>query len=292
MAYFDVPDMEPQEFSLWQSLLDERTGLWLPESRKIFLTAALVRYIKDKKLSGYKALYSKLKKGDLTVLDWASLVDTLTVHETCYYREKNAIQFAVDYCKSKAIDGFKQQPDEPQHIQIWSVGCSTGEEVYTLAIEMDKLSYSLEESHGKKIYFGVTGVDISYPSLNVASEGRYSSKQLDSLPDAVVRCYFDKLEDDVYQVSDNIKRRTCFIQGNVFDMGKKIKQKFDVIFCQNVLIYFRNERKQQVVKQLKERLKPGGVLILGHGEVTSIEADDLKKVDNKLCLAYEYVGKA
>jgi len=286
MTVFNIPEMESEEFVLWQALLEKQTGLWLPESRKAFLVSALSRYMKEKDIKLYKDLFFKLNEGELSLFDWASLVDTLTVHETCYYRDNDSLKMVTSYCRAKALKTFQEHPDKPQHFQIWSVGCSTGEEAYTLAIEMDKLNIGLKEACGKTVYFGVVGIDISYPSLAVAREGIYAARQLDFMPQASKNYYFHRLADDYYQIKDSIRQRSCFIQSNVLDLGSKVKQKFDIIYCQNVLIYFRKKCKQQVIQQLVKRLKPGGLLVLGHGEVLSIDNDKLTKVDNKDCLVY------
>lgn len=286
MSAFNLPEMNSEEFVLWQELLEKRTGLWLPESRKAFLIAALHRHIRDRDISDYSELYSKVDAGSVSIVDWASLVDSLTVHETCYYRETNSLNVVNSYCRNRALEGFENEPNKPQHFQLWSVGCSTGEEAYTLAIEMDKLNITLQEICGKTVYFGVTGIDISYPSLAVARQGIYASRQLDFVPQVTKNSYFDKLPDDYYQIKDSIRQRTCFIQSNILELNAKLKQSYDVIYCQNVLIYFRQDRKQKVVEELASRLKPGGILMLGHGEVTRVDNKKLTRLDNKHCLAY------
>ncbi len=278
--------MESEEFVLWQALLEKQTGLWLPESRKAFLITALSRHMIEKGFTNYNELYLKLNTDSVSILDWASLTDSLTVNETCFYRETHSLNLVSSYCRNMALEKFQAAPDSPQHLQIWSVGCSTGEEVYTLAIEMDKLNLGLKDSCEKEIYFGVSGIDISYPALAVAREGIYAARQLDFVPTTTKNMYFNRLADEYFQIKDSIRQRCCFIQSNILELDAKLKQNYDVIYCQNVLIYFKQDRKQAVIEQLVERLKPGGLLVLGHGEVTSINSDVLTRVDNKHCLAY------
>lgn len=291
MSAFNMPEMHSKEFVLWQALLEKQTGLWLPESRKTFLVAALFRYMREKSVKDYHELYSKLSAGSISILDWASLVDSLTVHETSFYREKASLNFVISYCRDKALEKFKTQPDRPQHLQLWSVGCSTGEEVYSLAIELDKLNVGFKEAYRNSVYFGVAGVDISYPSLAVAREGIYLERQLNFVPQVTKNIYFDRLSDEYYQIKDHIRQRVCFIQGNIFDLKVKVKQEYDVIYCQNVLIYFKQEKKLEAISQLTKRLKPGGLLVLGHGEVTNMEGEELTRVENKHCLAYLRKGE-
>lgn len=286
MSAFKIPDMGAEEFSLWRSLLEKRTGLWLPETRKAFLVTSLLRHMREKGIKNYQDYYRMLEEGLVSSLDWANLVDSLTVHETCFYRDKDSLNLVTNYCRNKALQEFELNPKESQHFQLWSVGCSTGEETYTLALEMEKLNISLKSSVGKMIYYGVTGIDVSYPSLAIAREGIYSDKKLDFMPSTSLNSYFKKLADGHVQVNNNIRKRTCFIQHNILEMDTQPNQKYDVIYCQNVMIYFRQERKESIVNELAKRLKPGGILILGHGEVTTINNLNLTRIDNKHCLAF------
>lgn len=286
MVVFNLPDMESDEFAAWQALLEQKTGMWLPESRKVFLVAALSRHMKTQGISRFADLFDALQSGGISILDWASLVHSLTVHETSFYRDLASIRVVANYCRNRVLSGLEQNPDKPQHLQVWSVGCSTGEEVYTLAIEMDKLSQGIWEANGKKVYFGVTGIDISYPSLAVAREGIYASRQLDFAPQPIKNFYFKPLEDNYFQVKDELKQRTCFIQGNALDFDSKIEEKYDVVFCQNLLIYFKPERQRVLVEYMAKKLKRGGILVLGHGEAFGIQSPLLKRIDNKHCLAY------
>jgi len=286
MSAFKIPEMGFGEFSLWQSMLEKRTGLWLPETRKAFLVTSLHRHMREKKIDNYQDFYQILDKGLVSSLDWARLVDSLTVHETCFYRDKDSLNLVTSYCRNKALQEFDLNPNNSQHFQLWSVGCSTGEETYTLALEMEKLNTSLLQSTGKNIYYGVTGIDVSYPSLVIAREGIYSDKKLDFMPTTSLNSYFEKLADGHIQVKEEIRKRTCFIQYNILEINQQPNQYYDVIYCQNVMIYFTQERKESIVNDLAKRLKPGGILILGHGEVTSVTNPNLTRVDNKHCLAF------
>jgi type IV pilus assembly protein PilK len=286
MSLYKIPEMEASEFSRWQSLLENKTGLWLPETRKAFLVTSLNRHMREKGIEKYQDFYQLLEVGLVSSLDWAKLIDSLTVHETCFYRDKDSLNLVTSYCRNKALKAFEKFPDCAQNIQLWSVGCSTGEETYTLALELEKLNVSLQQSTGNSIYYGVTGIDVSYPSLAVAREGIYSEKNTDFLPSTSFYNYFDRLADGHIQVKQAIRKRTCFMQTNILDLQDESKQIYDVIYCQNVMIYFKQERKQFIINDLERKLKPGGILILGHGEITSVTNSNLTRVDNKHCLAF------
>jgi len=286
MPVFNIPEMKAEEFSLWQSMLEDRTGLWLPETRKAFLTTSLHSHMRRKGLQKYQELYNLLQELMVSSLDWAQLVDSLTVHETCFYRDQDALDLVNNYCRNKILRGYNRAPNERQNLQLWSVGCSTGEETYTLALEMEKLNNWLEKRDEKRFYYGVIGVDVSYPALAVAREGIYSGKKLSNLNPELINQSFEHLADGHLQVSDSIRKRTCFMQSNILELEEKAKPIYDVIYCQNVMIYFKQERKDLLIREFERRLKPGGILILGHGEITSREQRNLIRIDNKHCLAY------
>jgi type IV pilus assembly protein PilK len=286
MSLFEIPEMESEEFLLWQSMLEKKTGLWMPATRKTFLVTSLQSHMRDRGIKNYQDFYHLFDEGRASNLDWAKLVDSLTVHETCFYRDKDSLNLMTSFCRNKVLKTFYDFPYTQQHLQIWSVGCSTGEEVYTLALEMEKLNVSVSESIGKSIYYGVTGIDVSYPSLAIAREGIYSDKNATFLPKTSLNPYFDHLPDGYIQLKESIRKRTCFMQANILELDDCSKQSFDVIYCQNVMIYFKQERKNKILESFEKHLNPGGMLILGHGEITSFSNSNLTRVDNKHCLAF------
>ena len=289
---YNIPKMENETFSLWQSMLEKKTGMWLPETRKAFLVTSLNRHMREIGLRDYQEYYHMLDRGLISSLEWAKLVDSLTVHETCFYRDKDSLQLVVNLCRNKILSDLKKDASVHSDIQIWSVGCSTGEETYTLALEMEKLKANIKESNGNDVYYGVTGVDVSYPSLAIARDGIYTEKHRDFIPDTTLNHYFDCLSDGHIQVNKEIRRRTCFIQSNILELESGFDQLFDVIYCQNVMIYFRSEKKNRIIKNLVKRLAPGGVLVLGHGEISSDQCSELIRVDNKRCLAFVKSAKS
>jgi len=286
MSAFEIAEMETSEFVQWQSFLELKTGMWLPEARKSFLLASLNRHMREMGIENYQNFYSMLNAGRVSGLDWSKIVDSLTVHETCFYRDETSLKLVSNYCRNKVQKGFRDESEKAQQIHLWSVGCSTGEEAYSLAIEMDKLSFSLSGSHGQKFYYGITGVDVSYPSLAIAREGIYDNKKLEIISQTTKNHYFEALDNGFSQVKEFVRDRTCFIQGNILELENKNESSYDVIYCQNVMIYFRQEKKEAIIKSLIKKLKSGGLLVLGHGELGNLETNDLVKVDNKNCLAF------
>ena len=285
-----LPEMDSKEFNRWQSLLEKRTGVWLTENRKSFLITSLAQRMRERGFSDYDSYFRSLESGVSSAVEWASLVDLLTVHETRFFRDQASLQLVQSHVQ-KLIDKSSLQADStPVDVQIWSVGCSTGEESYSLALLMSELNSAALMSQNRNFYFGITGIDISFPALAQAREGIFHRRQLSSIPINWIEKYFNQLPDDYLQVNDKIRRRICFVQGNVLELNRAPRQLYDIIYCQNLLIYFQNERRQEIVMQFVERLAPGGLLVLGPGELNYLSHSLIEKVSTKHCQAYVRAG--
>jgi len=169
--------------------------------------------------------------------------------------------------------------------EIWSVGCSTGEEPYAIAAIVNEHFEGL----GVTPYFGVTAVDISLSALSVARKGVYSRRSLALLGQDELEKYFVRNGKDQYRIVDKIKKRVCFSQTNILQLERMPIQPMDIIFCQNVLIYFRRWRRREILKQLVKHLKPGGILVIGLGEITEWSHDDLRRMESSDVQAYRKV---
>lgn len=278
-----APDMGAAEFARWQKLIEVRTGIHLPEHRKPFLMLALSSRMREIGVEDYNDYFVSLRDGaPQASFEWACLVDLLTVHETRFFRHEESFELVRSYVRNL----LKQSSDQQKRsIQAWSVGCSTGEEVYSLALAL----HELQDETGP-FYYGVTGTDISYPALASAREGIYHLRRLIGLSDAQRERHFQAVGDDYYQVMPAVRQRTCFVQGNVHDLRHAPNQLFDIIYCQNLLIYFQPERRRELLNQLVEHLRPGGMLVLAPGEVLRWHHPALTRIQNKQCLAFSHRG--
>jgi chemotaxis protein methyltransferase CheR len=158
---------------------------------------------------------------------------------------------------------------------IWSAACSAGDEVYTI-------SSILEESNKKKpVRYQVLGTDISNRMIEEAIDGKYTRDRINPLPSHLVKTYFDKISDDKqewYVANSAVRKHTRFQLFNLIQDMAKQPPNFDIIFCRNVLIYFKEATKLQVVNDLIKKLKPGGYLFLGHCEGMLCRKTDLIQI--------------
>ncbi|MFE8070192.1 protein-glutamate O-methyltransferase CheR [Marinobacteraceae bacterium S3BR75-40.1] len=272
-----MPEMDDAQFRQWQELLETRTGMTLSPERRSFLQANLGIRMREVGCDSYQAYYEKVVSGPEAVVEWATLVDRLTVQETRFFRDPDAFKLVSDFVQSRSRERLKEKP-----IEAWSVGCATGEEAYTLAI---LIQASLDE-HGIAGYFGITGTDISQPALVKARKGLYNARKLVTTDESLQSRYFVRHDNNTFEVSPELREHVCFSRLNILELQKAPMHGMDIIFCQNVLIYFRRWRRREIANRLAERLAPGGILVLGQGELTDWHHPELQRLPSENVLAW------
>ncbi|NMT62605.1 CheR family methyltransferase [Marinobacter orientalis] len=272
-----LPDMDEAQFSQWQTLLEHRTGIILSSDRKSFLETNLGIRMREIGCSTYQAYYEQIVSGQDAIVEWSTLVDRLTVQETRFFRDPDAFRLVSDYVLTRPREALKKRP-----IEVWSVGCSTGEEPYTLAMLLNECMEGLS----LQPLFGVTGSDISKPAINKARSGLFSARKLMTMDEAMKARYFRPAERNNVEIVKSIRERVCFTRLNVLDLKHAPMHGMNIIFCQNLLIYFRRWRRREIVKRLAERLAPGGLLVLGQGELTDWQPPGLQRVPSEHVLAW------
>lgn len=259
-SYAPAPEMADGEFQDWRELLEQRTGMQLADDRRSFLRTNLAGRMRELGLSCYRDYYLLVTDRTSGGLEWIRLVDRLTVHETRFFRNPQAYDVVRRY-----LDRPGLQFDAQRGCDAWSVGCSTGEEPYSLAMVIhDVLSSRRMQGH-----FSVTGSDISLPVLARAREGAYTKRGLAQVPDDYRQRYFEEYADDYAQVALELRRRVCFAQVNVLELRSAPIRDMQIIFCHNMLFYFRRWLRERVLDELVSRLRPGGLLVIGLGEAAA-----------------------
>ncbi|MDY6815935.1 MAG: protein-glutamate O-methyltransferase CheR [Pseudomonadota bacterium] len=272
-----LPDMDAAQFHQWQTLLEHRTGITLSADRRSFLETNIGIRMREIGFSSYQAYYEKIVSGPDAVVEWSILVDRLTVQETRFFRDPDAFRMVSDYVLTRPRDQLRRRA-----LEAWSVGCSTGEEPYTLAMILNECMNQL----AMQPLFGVTGSDISKPAIDKAGRGRFSARKLLGMDEVLKDRYFRPAERNTVEIVKSIRDRVCFTRLNVLDLDTAPMHGMNIIFCQNLLIYFRRWRRREIVKRLAERLAPGGLLVLGQGELTDWQPPGLQRVPSEHVLAW------
>lgn len=276
-----LADMSQAEFRDWQTLLEERTGVVISEQRRAFLQTNLTARMRELEVADYSTYYRQVTDGPRGAVEWSTLLDRLTVQETRFFRHRPSFDVLESYLRGRLATDEQQQP-----WALWSVGCSSGEEPYSMAICAAEVLNDTESSR----QFGVTGTDISLNALSKARDATYGVRRLEQMDADLCERYFSAQEDGRRKVVGDLAERICFAKLNVLELGKAPMTGMDVIFCQNLLIYFRRWRRREILNRLAERLAPGGLLVVGVGEVVGWQHPDLEPVADERVLAFTRKG--
>ncbi len=264
-----APDLSDQEFDQWSKLLEERAGICLGEAQRVFLQTQVSMRMRELGYSDYTQYYNRVTDGVSGIMEWAVLIDQLVVKETSFFRHRPSVNYVQNYLQSRINN---QKLDEP--FDIWSVGCSSGEEPYTLAMMMND-TFDLARLDP---YFGIIASDISRAALAIAKAGIYPQRKVELIDAPIRQRYFTGMEKNRYQISPEIKDRVCFNQANVLNINEFPSMKLDVVFCQNLLIYFRRWLRHDIMNAFVDRLKPGGILVCGLGEVVDWTNENVERI--------------
>lgn len=272
MSVGGVPRVEADAFDRWAALIRERTGVEIPRERHSFLATGLARRMRATGVDDPEDYYRWLTRGPGAAVEWSALVDLLTVQETRFYRDPQGLGLLRRYCRDEAPGGSRA-------LQVLSAGCATGEEAYTLALV-------LEEAFGGGRGYAVTGTDISLGALAVARRGEYPAMRLSRLPRSLRDNGVEPVGEARWRIAERIRRRVCFVQMNLLTDDPVTLPPLDVVYCQNVLIYFARRQRERLVRRLADWLRPGGLMILGGGEFLPASLAGLHRVGGEDVLAF------
>lgn len=277
-----APELSDLQFEQWNKLLEARTGIQVAPHQRSFLQIQLARRMRELGIKHYAQYYGEVSGGVHGMVEWSILVDRLVVKETSFFRHRDSTEFVRRFLQNRINNQSLRDSFE-----VWSLGCATGEEPYSLAMVINDCF----ELAGLDPYYGITATDISLPALQFAREGIYPKRKLEPIAAAEQARYFKAKESvrESYQVTDKLRDRVCFSHGNVLKVADMPRVKMDVIFCQNVLIYFRRWRRREILNELATRLKPGGVLMIGLGEVVDWTHPNLQRIADERVQAYIHV---
>jgi len=276
--YTEVQEMDDALYKRWVALLEQRTGIALPATRKTFLIMNIASRMREIDISAYQGYFNLVTDGTSGQVEWEILVDRLTVHETRFYRD----EFSLGLIREKYLPELIETEAAPYTVHAWSVGCATGEEAYSLAMLLDNYFLSHPE-----FYYGVTASDVSRAALQTGRDAIYHNRRVTNVPENISQTYFTEIDDEHVKVNARLRQKVCFTQINLLALTEQPIGQMDIILCQNVLIYFKRELRNQILDQLAMCLKPGGILLLGAGEVFGWTHPKLSAIDYQSTLAFQ-----
>lgn len=246
-----------EEFRLIRDLIKDFCGIYFEDSSRFILERRLQRRVLGHHFENFRDYYRLLRYDKRRDEELASIMDVLTVNETYFFREQNQLKAFSE----EILPEFHGRRKAAKRLRVWSAGCATGEEPYTVAMLI------LESGlfHGWDVE--VVGSDINQRVLHVAREGAYGKNSFRMPIDYYVSKYFTADGNGTQRVSDRVRALVGFSYLNLLDPFRfRFLGHFDIIFCRNVMIYFDLESRKKLVQMFFDRLCGSGYLLLGHAE--------------------------
>lgn len=248
-----------EDFYSIRDFIYEKSGMYFADTKRDFIEVRVKKRVSDNNFESFKDYYYFLKY-NTNDREFKMLMDAVTVNETKFFRNLPLLEVF----EKKVLDNTIQNKikTNSRQIRILSAGCSTGEEPYTLAMILDDNKTRL-----KNIDYRITAGDISEVALNSAKYGIYKDTQLRSTEQKYINKYFQKDINNNYKVEPMLRMKIDFTYLNLSDFkSMKMLGKFDIIFCRNVMIYFDNKFKKELVKTFYDMLNNNSYFFVGHSE--------------------------
>lgn len=252
--------LSSRDFAQLCSVIYDRSGIKLGAEKKIMLESRLRRRMAQLKLSSYRQYCDYVfAGGERDTQEMVHLIDVVTTNKTEFFREKVHFDFLI----SKAIPELLAGKEDSRDLLIWSAGCSSGEEPYTLAMLLSEY-----RAARPSFRFRILATDISTAMLQKAVRGVYSSEAIQPVPAGLRRKYFMRSRDpdsELVRVVPELRDLVEFRQLNLMGTFSACELA-DCIFCRNVVIYFDRPTQEQLFRKLAQKLVDGGYIFLGHSE--------------------------
>lgn len=250
-------------FMKLRDLIYERTGISYEENKIYYIKKRLQMRMEQGQFQRIDEYIKFLKLLDRNGREFQELMNLLTVNETYFFREFSQLQVFAEACLPEVI--ARKQAEGKRNLKIFSAGCSTGEEAYTLAIILREM---LEDFHRWDVL--IKAADIDENVLANARKGIYDQRSVKDVPPAYLRNYFSKTDLGQYVVNQEVRDLVVFDHLNLMDRrALRLEENYDFVFCRNVLIYFDDISRKQVVDKFYTILNQGGFIFLGHAESLS-----------------------
>ncbi len=251
--------MRESEFEFIRKLVYERSRICLDGGKREMVSARLGKRLRATQLSSVTEYCDLLRSGSADE-ELAHLIDAISTNHTFFFRENAHFDFIRDTVVPEMLQ--RNKAERWPRFLAWSAACSSGEEPYSLAI-------TLQEALGASWDWHIQCTDISHRIPAKAQQGIYREDIVGKMPAPQVRQYFQEgigPQAGNYRVRAEIRRHLSFHQLNLLEGDSPMNERFHVIFCRNVMIYFDRTTQEQLIERLTRRLLPGGYLLVGHSE--------------------------
>lgn len=259
-------NISQKEYSQLADFIKSNYGINLGTKKQALVVGRLHNVLIQNNFSNFSEYYDYINS-DKTGNAVVTLINKITTNHTFFMREADHFIYFRDKVLPYLVNKVKEKD-----LRIWSAGCSTGEEPYTLAMIIDEFLGAEKKNWDTKIL----ATDISSKVLETAAKGEYSDEETASLPASWRMNYLKKLDSENSVLVDKIRNEVIFRKFNLMEKTFQFKRKFHVIFCRNVMIYFDNQTKNELADKFYDLLEYGGYLFIGHSESLNREKTRFK----------------
>lgn len=259
---FSPLKLSDSEYESIRKLVYDHFGIHLSDQKHSLVVGRLQRLLRTKGFESFEDYCDYVCK-DTSRVSLLELANRISTNHTFFYREKAHFDFFLSTALPQALSSLECSGS--RDLRLWSAGCSSGEEPYTLIMLMMEYfgpQYSAWDS-------GVLATDISEQALALARRGVYAEERASLMPQALRAKYFTKLPDGDLAVSERVKQEVTFRRFNLMNEQFPFKKPFHAIFCRNVMIYFDQSTRDALIQRFFDVTEPGGYLFIGHAETIS-----------------------
>ncbi|GAF01832.1 CheR family methyltransferase [Saccharicrinis fermentans] len=253
-------ELSEKDFSAFSSFIFNEFGIKMPPVKRVMLQGRLLKRIRQLNMKSYSEYKDYLFSAEGQKEEIFNFLNVVTTNKTDFFREP--VHF--DFLKNDVLPMFTERGTR-ETFKIWSAGCSSGEELYTIAMTLNE-----HKRENAGFTYKMLGTDISQNVLSKAAKGIYASNKVDIVPLELKKRYLLKSKDKenpTVKVRPELQSNLNLKYLNLMDSNyANINELFDVIFCRNVLIYFDRDTQESVINKLITHLKPGGIFFIGHSE--------------------------
>jgi len=249
-------DLHDDVFRLVRDAIYRRTGIWFTDASRYLLQKRLSPRARELSFDSFQKYFYFLQYDPRADGEFDVIYDLVTTNETYFFREPAQFTAFVEEIVPELVSG-----KAVKKIRIWSAGCSSGEEPYSIAMLLQEAGWFDRAS------FEIFASDLNQQVLARARKGHYREAAFRSTDPTLREKYFARQADGSWHIADSIRNRVSFGRVNLYDEARvAVLGSLDVIFCRNVIIYFDDASKKSVVRNFYNRLLDGGYLLLGHSE--------------------------
>ncbi|MFC1523559.1 CheR family methyltransferase [Thermodesulfobacteriota bacterium] len=258
----NLAPMSDQVFQRFSSFVYKTVGIKMPPVKKTMLQARLSKRVRRLGFADFEEYSRFVFDAGEGNNEMSAMIDIITTNKTDFFREANHFNYLVE--SALPALGFSSNLRPTRDLRVWSAGCSSGQEPYTLAIVLNEYL-----SRVPGFGYSITASDICTEVLKKAVLGIYDEDAIDMLPVTLRKKYFLKGRNgqrNLVRIIPKLRQTIRFKRLNFMDDAYGFLEKMDIIFCRNVLIYFDAETQNNVLNRLCDHLHSGGYLFLGHSE--------------------------